>query len=68
MRPGSTSLRVVRKETPALRSSMRWAGSSGPRGRPPPRPGSYQRLGMTEVARHGNGNIKITMRSTRPHQ
>ena len=26
----------------------------------------YQRLGMTEVARHGDGNIKITMRSTRP--
>jgi RimJ/RimL family protein N-acetyltransferase len=22
----------------------------------------YQRLGMTEVARHGNGDIKITMR------
>jgi ribosomal protein S18 acetylase RimI-like enzyme len=28
----------------------------------------YQRLGMTEVARHGDGNIKITMRSSRPHQ
>jgi ribosomal protein S18 acetylase RimI-like enzyme len=28
----------------------------------------YQRLGMTEVARHGDGNIKITMRSTRAHQ
>ena len=28
----------------------------------------YQRLGMTEVARHGDGNIKITMRSTRPRQ
>ncbi len=26
----------------------------------------YQRLGMTEVARHGPGNIKITMRSARP--
>ena len=26
----------------------------------------YQRLGMTEVARHGDGNIKITMRSHRP--
>jgi ribosomal protein S18 acetylase RimI-like enzyme len=25
----------------------------------------YQRLGMTEVARHGDGNIKITMRLTR---
>ena len=25
----------------------------------------YQRLGMHEVARHGDGNIKITMRSTR---
>jgi RimJ/RimL family protein N-acetyltransferase len=24
----------------------------------------YQRLGMTEVARHGDGNVKITMRST----
>ena len=23
----------------------------------------YQRLGMTEVARHGDGNIKITMRT-----
>jgi ribosomal protein S18 acetylase RimI-like enzyme len=28
----------------------------------------YQRLGMTEVARHGDGNIKITMRSARPHR
>lgn len=28
----------------------------------------YQRLGMTETARHGDGNIKITMRSSRPHQ
>jgi ribosomal protein S18 acetylase RimI-like enzyme len=28
----------------------------------------YQRLGMTEVARHGDSNIKITMRSSRPHQ
>jgi ribosomal protein S18 acetylase RimI-like enzyme len=28
----------------------------------------YQRLGMTEVGRHGDGNIKITMRSTRPRQ
>jgi ribosomal protein S18 acetylase RimI-like enzyme len=26
----------------------------------------YQRLGMTEVARHGDENIKITMRSARP--
>jgi GNAT superfamily N-acetyltransferase len=26
----------------------------------------YQRLGMKEVARHGPGNIKITMRSPRP--
>ena len=26
----------------------------------------YQRLGLTEVARHGDDNIKITMRSTRP--
>ncbi|MFI0355236.1 GNAT family N-acetyltransferase [Actinomadura sp. 9N407] len=25
----------------------------------------YQRLGLREVARHGDGNIKITMRSTR---
>jgi len=25
----------------------------------------YQRLGLTEVARHGEGNIKITMRSAR---
>lgn len=28
----------------------------------------YQRLGMTEVARQGHGNIKITMRSSRPHR
>ena len=28
----------------------------------------YQRLGMTEVARHGDNNIKITMRSSRPQQ
>ena len=28
----------------------------------------YQRLGMTEVARHGPGNIKITMRSARPYR
>ena len=28
----------------------------------------YQRLGMTEVARHGDGNIKITMRSSRPRR
>ena len=28
----------------------------------------YQRLGMKEVARHGDGNIRITMRSSRPHQ
>ena len=28
----------------------------------------YQRLGMTEVARHGDNNIKITMRSSRPHR
>ena len=26
----------------------------------------YQRLGMKEVARHGDGNIRIAMRSTRP--
>jgi ribosomal protein S18 acetylase RimI-like enzyme len=26
----------------------------------------YQRLGMTEEARHGGGNIKIVMRSSRP--
>ena len=26
----------------------------------------YQRLGMTEVARHGDNNIKITMRLARP--
>lgn len=25
----------------------------------------YQRLGMTEIARHGDGNIKITMRLSR---
>ena len=28
----------------------------------------YQRLGLTEVARHGDGNIKIIMRYSRPHQ
>ncbi len=28
----------------------------------------YQRLGMKEVARHGDGNTKITMRSTRPRR
>ena len=28
----------------------------------------YRRLGMTEVARHGDNNIKITMRSSRPRQ
>ena len=28
----------------------------------------YQRLGMTEVARHGDSNIKITMRSALPHR
>jgi ribosomal protein S18 acetylase RimI-like enzyme len=28
----------------------------------------YQRLGLTEVARHGDGNIKITMRSARPRR
>jgi ribosomal protein S18 acetylase RimI-like enzyme len=28
----------------------------------------YQRLGMREVARHGDDNIKITMRSSQPHQ
>jgi hypothetical protein len=28
----------------------------------------YQQLGMTEVAKHGDGNIKITMRFTRPRQ
>jgi ribosomal protein S18 acetylase RimI-like enzyme len=28
----------------------------------------YQRLGLTEVARHGDNNIKITMRSSRPRQ
>jgi len=28
----------------------------------------YERLGMAEVARHGDNNIKITMRSARPHQ
>ena len=28
----------------------------------------YQRLGMTDAAWHGDGNIKITMRSSRPHQ
>jgi GNAT superfamily N-acetyltransferase len=28
----------------------------------------YRRLGMTEVARHGDGDIRITMRSSRPRQ
>jgi ribosomal protein S18 acetylase RimI-like enzyme len=28
----------------------------------------YGRLGMTEVARHGDNNIKITMRSARPRR
>jgi ribosomal protein S18 acetylase RimI-like enzyme len=28
----------------------------------------YQRLGMTDVARHGDNNIKITMRSARARQ
>jgi ribosomal protein S18 acetylase RimI-like enzyme len=28
----------------------------------------YQRLGMTEVARHGDSNIKITMRLTPQRQ
>ena len=28
----------------------------------------YQRLGMTEVARHGDNNIKITMRSVLPRR
>jgi len=28
----------------------------------------YQRLGMTEVARRGDNNIKIVMRSTRPRR
>ena len=28
----------------------------------------YQRLGMTEVTRHGDNDIKITMRSSRPHR
>lgn len=28
----------------------------------------YQRLGLAEVARHGDGNIKITMRSSPPHR
>jgi ribosomal protein S18 acetylase RimI-like enzyme len=28
----------------------------------------YQRLGMTEVARHGDGKIKITMRSAQPRR
>jgi ribosomal protein S18 acetylase RimI-like enzyme len=28
----------------------------------------YQRLGMTEIARHGDNDIKITMRSSRPQQ
>jgi ribosomal protein S18 acetylase RimI-like enzyme len=30
--------------------------------------GLYQRLGMTEIARHGDNDIKITMRSSRPQQ
>ena len=30
--------------------------------------GLYQRLGMAEVARHGDNNIKITMRSPRPRR
>ncbi len=30
--------------------------------------GLYQRLGMAEVARHGDNNIKITMRSARPRR
>jgi ribosomal protein S18 acetylase RimI-like enzyme len=28
----------------------------------------YRRLGMAEVARHGDGDIRITMRSARPHR
>lgn len=28
----------------------------------------YQRLGMTEAGRHGDGDIKITMRSSRPQR
>jgi len=28
----------------------------------------YQRLGMTEVARHGDNNMKITMRTSGPRQ
>jgi ribosomal protein S18 acetylase RimI-like enzyme len=28
----------------------------------------YQQLGMTEAARHGDNNIKITMRSARPRR
>ena len=28
----------------------------------------YQRLGMIEVARHGDGNIRVTMRSAPPHR
>jgi ribosomal protein S18 acetylase RimI-like enzyme len=28
----------------------------------------YQRLGLAEVARHGDGSIKITMRSVRPRR
>jgi ribosomal protein S18 acetylase RimI-like enzyme len=28
----------------------------------------YQRLGLTEVARHGDGNTKITMRLSRQHR
>jgi ribosomal protein S18 acetylase RimI-like enzyme len=30
--------------------------------------GLYQRLGIAEVARHGDNNIKITMRSARPRR
>ena len=30
--------------------------------------GLYQRLGMAEVARHGDNKIKITMRSARPRR
>ena len=28
----------------------------------------YQRLGLNEVGRHGDGNIRIAMRSTRPRR
>ena len=28
----------------------------------------YQRLGMTEVARHGDGKIKLTVRSAQPRR